>query len=161
MSGKITVFDSKAKKLLIVNESNRITDVVDLELSPEQINEMKTTKEINDKRVKINNWPEFHPPSEKYTVNLSTRFYKDQLLYKVTIQPCDERIIAKSIIFKNIILYDSSKFVLEDIDLPFNAWTKLIDSTGTINSIQTTGKIPMNLDSYMEIAKWTTTWYKE
>lgn len=160
IDGSSIILDQEKKQILVVSQSNRIVDVVDLELTLEQITSIKKQKELNDNKVKVNYWSPFIPPKEKYEISLATRYYKDQCLYKITIEPCDNRLQQGQFVLKSLHLYDESGFTLEEVILPVTGWTKLVDADGKPKEYQLVGKIPMTLDNYMEISNWSCTWIR-
>jgi hypothetical protein len=158
MDGNTTILDSDNKQLLIIGQSNRIIDVIDLQLTEEQISAIKTQKELNDNKVKVNYWNSFTPPKEKYSISFSTRYYKDQCLYRISISPWDTRLQQRGFKLVNLQLSDISGFTLEEVFLPTTDWTRVVDSNGVPTEFQLTGKIPMTLDNYMEVSDWSCTW---
>lgn len=159
VDGKTTILDSKNNRLIVANQSNRIVDVVNLDLTSDQVAFIKSQKEINDKKIKVNYWPSFTPPQEKYTVSLSTRYYKDNCLYNITISPYDERLANDRFSIATIEFSDSSGFILEKVDLSLERWTRMVNDSGIPYEKGISGKIPMTLDNYMEIKNWNCTWH--
>jgi len=158
IDGSTTIFDSENKQLLIVGQSNRIIDVVDLKLTAEQVASIKLLKELNDKKVKVNRWDSFKPPKEKYEITFATRYYNDQCFYQIIISPWDNRLQQRQFSLKHLSLYDSAQFTLEEIYLPSTGWSRLVDDEGKPTKLRFDGKLPMTLDNYMEIANWTCSW---
>jgi hypothetical protein len=153
--GQSVYLDNLKGKVIFINNSNRITDYVDLNLTDQEIQKIKNDKDKNDASQKLKDWGSQSISGTKYSVSFSTRFYKDKLLYIATISPYDEdlRYIASTI---SIDLVDISGFSLEKIS-PGN-WVKNVDEKGKPTRLSYSGDIPMTLENYLEINNWGLMW---
>jgi hypothetical protein len=159
INGNITILDQANHRLVVVSPSNRIIDVINLDLTPNQISIIKAQKESNDRRRKEIYWAPYSVPCEKYLVSFSTRYYRDNCIYRISISPYDNKISSGAFSIQTIELSDSSGFILEKIDVSLERWTKVVDEKATPIAYQFVGKVPMTLDNYMEISNWDCTWH--
>jgi len=158
-NGNQAIVDVKSRRIVIINQSNRIVDVVNIDLNNNEVEAIKSLKEANDKKLKVIKWDSIVPPKEKYTIKFSTRFYNDKCLFTVSISPWDKTLGERyGFYLTTIELIDSSGFSLEEIDLSTLSWTRNIDEEGNPKSLDLSGKLQMTLESYMEIKNWTPTW---
>ena len=153
--GKVTLIDQKKERLLVINSNNRIEDVVDLDISSDQVSKIKALKESQDKSTKIRTWPEVTLNGTTYKVKLSTRYYKDKMLYMIDFSPYDEISTYKSATV-TIEMKDANGFTLERI-IPAS-WSRVVDEKGIPYAHQSTGEIPMSLDNYLEITDYSPLW---
>lgn len=154
--GRISIIDQAKGRLIIINKSNRIQDVISLSLNSDEIRKIKREKDVQDSSTKIREWPSVDINKTKYTVSLSTRYYKDRLLYKIKFYPADEMssIRARTI---SINLRDVNGFVLEKIT-PQDEWVTVVDSIAAPIEESANGEIPMTLDNYLEIYSFDPNW---
>jgi len=158
-NGNQAIVDEANRRVIVINQSDRIIDVVNIDLNDDEIKLIKKLKETNDKKMKVIEWPSVIPPKESYTVEFATRFYNDQCLFKLRISPWNER-LANSYGFRvnSVELDDSTGFTLENIDLSNARWTRVLNENGFPEALVLSGKIHMTLESYMEIHTWSPTW---
>jgi hypothetical protein len=156
LDGKISIIEPKRERIIVINKNNRVDDVIDLNLKDSDISAIKLAKEYQDKALKIRNWGEQSITNTKYAVTLSTRYYKDKLLYKLTFSPGDSSTPLKAR-QTTIILRDENGFIVEKIN-PFSSWVTIIDEEGIPAAEQASGEVPMTLDNYLEIGSFSPTW---
>ncbi len=154
--GKISIINQSSGRLLVVNKSNRIDDVIDLNISSEEISKIKEAKQKQDAALKVKTWPEVKITSTKYSIVMATRYYKDRLLYSIKFSPSDKESSYKARTI-SINLRDENGFVLEKIQPA--SWVSVINEKGNPVLEQTNGEIPMTLDNYLEISAYDPNWY--
>lgn len=154
-NGRLSIINQSSGQMLVVNKSSRIEDVISLNLSDGDVEEIRSEKDRQDAALKIREWPECEIPNSKYKVQLSTRYYKDRLLYQLIFFPSSETSAMKARTI-SINLRDGNGFVLEKID-PHN-WVSVVNDKGKPEKEQANGEIPMTLDNYMEIAYYDPSW---
>jgi hypothetical protein len=144
--------DQEKGKVVYVDETNRVVDSVNLNLTQQDIQnieEEKTqifeakflgTKDVGTRTT--------------YNLSLSMRFYNNRLLYLVDIKPYNSgtRRMANTI---NVHLADINGFVLEELDL--RGWTTAVENEEEIG-LSTFGSIPISINNYMEINDWNPLW---
>jgi len=157
LDGKISILNQGTGRITIINKSNRIDDVIDLNLKNDAIEKIKTAKENQDAVLKIKAWGQMGLTGTKYKVELSTRHYKDRLLYTFTFSPLDAGSIEKAKL-TSFNLRDANGFILEKVN-PSLAWTTIVGDDGKPLYAQASGEVPMTLDNYLEIASYDPTWY--
>ena len=154
--GRISIIDQTKGKLIIINKSNRIQDVISLSLNSEEIRKIKSEKDIQDSSTKIREWPETDINNTKYKVTLFTRYYKDRLLYKIKFSPADNMSAFRARTV-SVNLRDNNGFVLEKIT-PQDEWVTVVDSAAVPIEETANGEIPMTLDNYLEIHGYDPSW---
>jgi hypothetical protein len=153
--GQTIFLDSSNGKVIYINNSNRVVDYVDLKLNKDEIRRIKNDKELNDSAQKMKIWGERNIPGTKYTLELSTRFYNDKLLYILQIGPYDDGIsrLANTI---TVDLVDLAGFSLETIDP--TRWIRSVDASGKAQKLSASGDLPITLENYFEISEWDPSW---
>lgn len=154
--GKISIINQKSGKLILINKSNRIEDVIDLNIKDEEIARIKNEKESQDAATKIKSWGEVSITGEKYKVSLSTRHYKDKLLYTFSFMPADSTSAVKARSTR-FVLYDENGFALEKIN-PTQSWSTIVDENGKAKFEQASGEVQMTLDNYLEVSSFSPLW---
>jgi hypothetical protein len=154
--GKISIINQNSGQLIVINKSNRIDDVVDLNIDAKEVETIKSTKNIQDSALKIKNWGESTITGTKYKVSLSTRHYKDKLLYIITFSPSDATSSMKARL-TTINLRDENGFALEKIN-PSLSWVSVVNDKGIAQFEQASGEMPMTLDNYLEVSSYDPTW---
>ncbi len=154
--GKISIINQKTGQLTVINKSNRIEDVVDLDVGSSEIEKIKAAKEKQDAALKIKDWGETQITGTKYKVSLSTRYYKDKLLYRFNFSPSDSTSAMKAR-QTTIHLRDENGFVLEKIN-PYLSWSTSVNEKGIPEMESANGEIPMTLDNYLEISAYDPLW---
>jgi len=153
--GKLTMVDQKRERLLVVNSNNRIDDVIDLDISSKNIDAIKKNKETQDKATKIKTWPLMTINGTEYKIALSTRYYKDRMLYTINFTPYNTLSGFKSSTI-SIKMNDENGFTLERI-IPSN-WTNIVNEKAEPYAHQTDGSVPMSLENYLEITNCSPLW---
>ena len=156
LDGRLSVINQDAGEMLIINKSNRIEDVISLKLSLDQIDVIKKGKAAQDLALKVREWPKNRISNTLYSVGLSTRYYKDRLLYKISFSPADKSSIQKAKTLK-VYLRDNNGFVLEEID-PNSQWGTVVNESGKSVSEIAEGEIPMTLDNYLQVSGFDSSW---
>jgi len=153
--GQTAFLDSSNGKIIYINNSNRVVDYVDLNLSKDEISRIKNDKELNDSAQKMKFWGKRDIPGTKYSIELSTRFYNDKLLYILQIGPYDDGIsrLANTI---TVDLVDLDGFSLETIEP--KRWIRSVDESGKAQKLSTNGNLPITLENYFEISEWDPSW---
>jgi len=154
--GKISIINQKTGRLTVINKSNRIEDVVELDVGSSEIEKIKSAKEKQDAALKIKDWGEAKITGTKYKVSLATRYYKDKLLYRFTFSPSDQTSAMKAR-KTTINLRDENGFVLEKIN-PSLSWSTSVNEKGVPELESANGEIPMTLDNYLEISAYDPLW---
>ena len=153
--GQSVFLDGKNGKVIYVNSSNRVIDFVDLNLSAREITTIRRNKEANDALQRMREWDKRTISGTNYSLELSTRFYDDRLLYILEMSPFDNNAsgLANTI---TVHLLDEAGFVLEV--LRPQVWSRIVNSEGKATAMSSRGGIPITLDNYMEISNWSPTW---
>jgi len=156
IDGKLSVIDQSKGRIIVINKNNRVNDVVELNLKDDDISKIKLAKEDQDKALKIRSWGNTTITGTKYTLSLSTRYYKDKLLYKLTFSPSDAGTPLKAR-ETQINLRDQNGFIIEKIN-PYSSWVSVVNENGVAQFEQASGEMPMSLDNYLEISAYDPTW---
>ena len=153
--GKILILNQKTGRLTIVSKSNRIDDILELDIKDADVNGIKKKKEDQDKLLKVRAWGVQKIANTPYKVALSTRHYKDKLLYTLSFSDADDTTSYKARTI-SINLRDANGFVLEKI-VP-TSWVTVVNEEGKPQIEQASGEIPMTLDNYLEISAYDPNW---
>ena len=153
--GQTAFLDSNNGKVIYINNSNRVVDYVDLKLNTNEISRIRNDKDLNDSAQKMKFWGKKDIPGTKYTLELSTRFYNDKLLYILQIGPYDDGLsrLANTI---TVDLVDLAGFSLETIDTL--RWVQSVDAEGKAQKLSANGNLPITLENYFEIDEWDPSW---
>jgi len=142
-------------KAIYVNNKNEISDYVDLVINEIEIDKIRNDKEHIKSLQYAFDWGKQKITNTKYTINLKARYYNDNLLYILEIEPYDVYLItfAKTI---NINFIDKNGFTLEKIKT--SSWSATVLDNGTRTNLNTKGSIPITFDNLMEIDQWYPSW---
>lgn len=153
--GQNVFLDNINGKVIYINNSNRVVDYVDLKLNSSEITRIQIDKDLNDSAQKMKFWGDKNIPGTKYSLELSTRFYNDKLLYILQIRPYDDGVsrLANTI---TVDLVDTAGFVLETIDP--TRWIRIVNDEGKAQRLSTSGSLPVTLENYFEIDDWSPSW---
>jgi hypothetical protein len=154
-NGESIYLDNSKGKVIFINSNNRISDYVDLNIGENEIKKIKNEKDKNDAAQKLKDWDKKELVGTKYNAELSTRYYKDKLIYRLTIEPYDVY-IANRLNTITFYLVDESGFILEKI-IPEN-WIRNLDKKGMPETFGSNGSISMTIENYLEIINWNISW---
>jgi hypothetical protein len=152
--GGISVYlDGQKGKIIYIDETNRIIDYVDLRPNSTIVHAIEQNKNdalMNKDRGNKN------MPGTDYSIELSTRFYNNRLLYMMKLSPFNDKIkrFARTV---SIQLEDDRGFVLGKIESSYD-WTTSVDDTGKEVALSKQGSIPITLRNYLEIVNWGPLW---
>jgi hypothetical protein len=152
-SGISVYLDGQKGKIIYIDETNRIIDYVDLRPNSTAIQVIEQNK--NDALVNKDRGSKDMPGTD-YSIELSTRFYNNRLLYMIKLSPFNDKIkrFARTV---SIQLMDDRGFVLGEIESSYD-WTTSVDVTGKEIALDAQGSIPITLRNYLEIVNWGPLW---
>jgi hypothetical protein len=152
--GGISVYlDGQKGKIIYIDETNRIIDYVDLRPNSTAVQTIEQNK--NDALMNKDRGSKDMPGTD-YSIELSTRFYNNKLLYMMKLSPYNDKAkrFARTV---SIQLMDDRGFVLGEIESSYD-WTTTVDDTGKEIALSTQGSIPITLRNYLEIVNWGPLW---
>jgi hypothetical protein len=152
--GGISVYlDRQKGKIIYIDETNRIIDYVDLRPNSTVVQAIEQNK--NDALMNKDRGNK-DMPGTNYSVELSTRFYNNRLLYMMKLSPFDDKIkrFSRTV---SIQLMDNRGFVLGQIESSYD-WTTSVDDSGKEIALSKQGSIPITIRNYLEIVNWGPLW---
>ena len=151
--GLSVYLDGRAGSVIYIDETNRIIDHVSLRPNSGEIGIIESSKR---EALRSTDRGYRDIPGSPYSVELSTRFYSNRLLYVIRLEPFDNRAreMANTI---SIQLLDDNGFVLGTINRNTN-WVTSVNSEGVEVGLNTQGSIPITLRNYLEINRWGPQW---
>jgi hypothetical protein len=152
-NGQSVFLDKDKGKVIYVDENNKIIDYLDLNPSAETISSI----EFNKNKANTNKeWDITSIPGKNYSISFFTRFYNNNLLYKIKLTPYDDNAsaFARTV---SIRLMDRNGYPLGGIE-PTYTWRRTVDDDGKPVELHTEGYIPITLNNYLEISYYSPSW---
>ena len=142
-------------KAIYVNNKNQVSDYVDLVINEIEIDKIRNDKEHIKSLQYAFDWGKQKITNTKYTISLKARYYNDNLLYILEIEPYDINLFRLANTIK-IQFVDENGFTLETIKT--SSWAVTVHDDGTQTNLNTKGSLPITLDNLMEIDRWYPAW---
>ena len=150
-NGLSVFLNERNGNVIYVDDSNRIVDRVKLGAGPDDRDGANKAAAMSGRE-----WGTREIPGTDFKVSFYTRFYNNQLLYKIEVEPYNNRTLAfaRTVVVK---LMDDNGFVLGTIPTVYD-WTQNVDGNGEPVAVEATGNIMVTLGHYLEIGDWSPLW---
>lgn len=142
-------------KAIYVNNKNQVSDYVDLDINVIEIDKIRNDKEIIKSFQQAYDWGKQKITNTRYSINLKVRYYNDNLLYILEMEPYDANLYRLANTIK-IYFVDENNFTLETIKTI--SWNSRLNNEGKIAELVTSGSLPITLDNLLEIEWWYPVW---